>query len=92
MGKKLLIRFTICFHGNKYLIFNLVFSTLVFWSGNFFLIAPFPDLCLLVLFPICCSLVLRIKGCALVMKIFVCLFVCLFILLLFYEFDFHLSE
>ena len=32
----------------KYLIVNLVFSHLGFWSGNFFLIAPFPDLCLLV--------------------------------------------
>ena len=34
----------------KYLIINLVFSHLGFWSGNLFLIAPFPDLCLLVLF------------------------------------------
>ena len=33
----------------KYLIVNLVFSHLGFWSGNLFLIAPFPDLCLLVL-------------------------------------------
>ena len=32
----------------KYLIVSLVFSHLGFWSGNFFLIAPFPDLCLLV--------------------------------------------
>ena len=32
----------------KYLIVNLVFPTSVFWSGNLFLIAPFPDLCLLV--------------------------------------------
>ena len=32
----------------KYLIVNLVFSHLGFWSGNLFLIAPFPDLCLLV--------------------------------------------
>ena len=32
----------------KYLIVNLVFSLLGFWSGNLFLIAPFPDLCLLV--------------------------------------------
>ena len=32
----------------KYLIVNLVFSHLCFWSGNLFLIAPFPDLCLLV--------------------------------------------
>ena len=34
----------------KYLIFNLVFSHLSFWSGNLFLIAPFPDRCLLVPF------------------------------------------
>ena len=35
----------------KYLIVNLVFfSHLGFWSGNLFMIAPFPDLCLLVLF------------------------------------------
>ena len=32
----------------KYLTVNLVFSHLGFWSGNLFLIAPFPDLCLLV--------------------------------------------
>ena len=32
----------------KYLIVNLVFSHLRFWSGNLFLIASFPDLCLLV--------------------------------------------
>ena len=32
----------------KYLIVNLVFPNLGFWSGNFFLIAPFPDRCLLV--------------------------------------------
>ena len=32
----------------KYLIASLVFSHLGFWSGNLFLIAPFPDLCLLV--------------------------------------------
>ena len=35
----------------KYLIVSLVFSHLGFWSGNLFLIAPFPDLCLLV--PLC---------------------------------------
>ena len=35
---------------NKYLIVSLVFSHLGFWSGNLFLIAPFPDLCLLVPF------------------------------------------
>ena len=34
----------------KYLIVSLVFSHLGFWSGRFFLIAPFPDLCLLVPF------------------------------------------
>ena len=38
----------------KYLIVSLVFSHLGFWSGNLFLIAPFPDLCLLVPFP--CSI------------------------------------
>ena len=32
----------------KYLIVSLVFSHLDFWSGNLFLIAPFPDLCLFV--------------------------------------------
>ena len=32
----------------KYLIASLVFSHLGFWSGNLSLIAPFPDLCLLV--------------------------------------------
>ena len=35
----------------KYLIVSLVFSHLGFWSGNLYLIAPFPDLCLLVPFP-----------------------------------------
>ena len=34
----------------KCLIVNLVFSHLGFWSANFFLIAPFPDHCLLVPF------------------------------------------
>ena len=37
----------------KYLIVSLVFSHLGFWSGNLFLIAPFPDLCLLVPFYSC---------------------------------------
>ena len=32
----------------KYLIVSLFFSHLGFWSGNLFLIAPFPYLCLLV--------------------------------------------
>ena len=36
-----------------YLIVSLFFSHLGFWSGNLFLIAPFPDLCLLV--PFCPS-------------------------------------
>ena len=36
----------------KYLIVTLVFSHLGFWSGNLSLIAPFPDLCLLVPFPL----------------------------------------
>ena len=31
----------------KCLVVGLVFSHLGFWSGNLFLIAPFPDLCLL---------------------------------------------
>ena len=35
---------------SKYLIVTLVFSHLGFWSGNLSLIAPFPDLCLLVHF------------------------------------------
>ena len=34
----------------KYLIVSLVFSHLGFWSRNLSLIAPFPDLCLLVPF------------------------------------------
>ena len=34
----------------KYLTVSLVFSHLGFWSGNLFLIAPFPDLCLLLPF------------------------------------------
>ena len=32
----------------QYLIVGLVFSHLGFWSGKLLLIAPFPDLCLLV--------------------------------------------
>ena len=32
------------------IIVSLFFSHLGFWSGNLFLIAPFPDLCLLVPF------------------------------------------
>ena len=34
----------------KYLLVSLVFSHLGFWSGNRFLIAPFPDRCILVPF------------------------------------------
>ena len=41
---------TLCFSWYKYLIVSLVFSHLGFWSGNLFLTAPFPDLCLLVPF------------------------------------------
>ena len=36
----------------KYLIVSLFFSHLGFGSGNLFLIAPFPDLCLLVPFKV----------------------------------------
>ena len=36
----------------KYLIVNLFFSRLGFWSRNIFLIAPFPSHCLLVPFQI----------------------------------------
>ena len=36
----------------KYMIVSSVFPTSVFWSGNHFLIAPFPYLCLLVHFPL----------------------------------------
>ena len=39
-----------CVSWYKYLIVSLFFSHLSFWSGNLFLIAPFPDLCLLVPF------------------------------------------
>ena len=34
-----------CVSWYKYLIVSLFFSHLSFWSGNLFLIAPFPDLC-----------------------------------------------
>ena len=49
----------------KYLIVSLVFSHLGFWSGNLFLIAPFPDLCLLVPF-----YVYFVRNVSLVHKIF----------------------
>ena len=39
----------------KCLIVGLVFSHLGFWSGNLFLIAPFPDLCLLVPLYVSCD-------------------------------------
>ena len=39
-----------CVSWYRCLIVSLVFSNLGFWSGNLFLIAPFPDLCLLVPF------------------------------------------
>ena len=45
----------------KYLIVSLVFSHFGFWSGNLFLIAPFPDLCLLVPFDVCEIDVLKYK-------------------------------
>ena len=45
-----------------YLIVSLVFSHLGFWSGNLFLIAPFPDLCLLVPFSFKCRENINEKG------------------------------
>ena len=36
----------------KYLIVSLVFSHLGFWSGSLFLVAPFPNRCILVLFQV----------------------------------------
>ena len=44
----------------KYLIVSLVFSHLGFWSGILFLIAPFPDLCLLVLFYVCFHILIKV--------------------------------
>ena len=57
------------FSWNKYLIGNLVFSHLGFWSWNLFLIAPFPDRCLLVpsytvQIPNVCATELWLKPCA----------------------------
>ena len=46
----------------KYLIVSLVFSHHGFWSENLFLIAPFPDLCLLVPFQDKPQLNLKIDG------------------------------
>ena len=45
----------------KYLILSLVFCHLGFWSGNLFLIAPFPDLCLLVPFSNCHAFKTRVQ-------------------------------
>ena len=51
----------------KYLIVSLFFSHLGFWSANLFLIAPFPDLCLLVpfytilLIHVCCHVCCGLK-------------------------------
>ena len=45
----------------KYLIVSLVFSHLGFWSGSLFLIAPFPDLCLLVLSYVCFHIFSEVK-------------------------------
>ena len=42
-----------------YLIVNLVFPHLGFWSGNLFLIAPFSDLCLLVSLVYICMYVIN---------------------------------
>ena len=50
MGKKAAHSAYNMFSWYKYLIVSLVFSHLGFWSGNPFLIAPFPDLCLRVPF------------------------------------------
>ena len=43
------------FHGISALLLVRFFSHLGFWSGNLFLIAPFPDLCLLVPFEKICE-------------------------------------
>ena len=51
-----------CVSWYKYLIVSLVFSHLGFWSGNLFLIAPFPDLCLLVPFLIQTKIVVTVIG------------------------------
>ena len=46
----------VVFSRYKYLIVNLVFvSNFGFWRGNLFLIAPFPDHCLLVPFYFTCD-------------------------------------
>ena len=50
LGGHLLGKWLLVFRGVRCLIVGLVLSHLDFWSGNLFLIAPFPDLCLLVPF------------------------------------------
>ena len=50
----------------RYLIVSLFFSHLGFWSGNLFLIAPFPDLCLLV--PFCIDF--PVKSCKITITLF----------------------
>ena len=57
----------------KYLIVSLVFSPLGFWSGNLFLIAPFPDLYLLV--PFCfmkLMLCIHVPGISFYKNVFFC--------------------
>ena len=52
-GGWLLVRLAMCFVWvPDCLFFFCFFSHLGFWSGNLFLIVPFPDLCLLVPFHI----------------------------------------
>ena len=51
----------------KYMIVSLVFSHLGFWSGNLFLVAPFPDLCLLV--PFFASLSIMSNPCMIPLRI-----------------------
>ena len=45
----------------KYLTVSFVFSHLGFWSGNLFLIAPFPAFCLHVLVPFYGDLMYKFK-------------------------------
>ena len=53
-GLRMLYCLLVPFSQYKSLSVTLVFPHLGFWSGNFFLIAPFPDLCLLLhLFNLC---------------------------------------
>ena len=53
--------------------FNLVFSLLDLWSGNFLLIVPFPDQCLLLLsfnlkaflsYTVCYSCMFQVNSCS----------------------------